>query len=74
MTAPTQIDALADLVKLLGQQPPAKWVLVAPDGRVWASPDPMVLARVCTLNSDFLPLLREKLHDEYASGLDSPPL
>lgn len=46
---------------------------MAPDGRVWANPDPMALARVCTLNSDFMPLLREKLHDEYATGLDSPP-
>lgn len=54
--------------------PPQRWLLLAPDGRIWSNPDPMVLARICTLNSDFIPLLREKLTEEYAVGLDAPPL
>lgn len=39
-------DIEAAVAKLRGI-PPVKWMLVAPDGRVWSDADPLVLGRVC---------------------------
>lgn len=46
----TQRPSLADLeaaVEKLRGTPPAKWMLVAPDGRMWSDEDPVKLAQVC---------------------------
>lgn len=48
--ATTVADIEAALSKLRGL-PPAKWLLVAPDGRVWADADPAALARVAILSA-----------------------
>jgi hypothetical protein len=42
----TLADFEATVEKLRGI-PPAKWLLVAPDGKVWAEENPMQLAKVC---------------------------
>lgn len=42
----TMADLEAAVEKLRGI-PPAKWMLVAPDGRTWSDEDPMKLAQVC---------------------------
>lgn len=41
------LKGLEAAVEKLRGIPPAKWMLVAPDGRVWSDEDPMKLAQVC---------------------------
>jgi hypothetical protein len=50
-TAPAALK-LADIeamVQKIQGLPPAKWMLVAPDGRVWSDEDPMKLAQTIAL-------------------------
>lgn len=43
--APKLQDFEAAMQKLRGT-PPAKWMLIAPDGRAWVSADPLALAEI----------------------------
>ena len=43
-TPPTVAEVLA-AARATGDMPKAKWVLIAPDGRVWADEQPAVIAR-----------------------------
>lgn len=50
--APQQVLTLAGLeaaVEKLRGIPPAKWLLVAPDGSVWSEEDPAELMRILAL-------------------------
>lgn len=47
---------LEDTVRKLRGAPPSKWLLVAPDGRVWAGDDPVKLAIQGKAGVEFGPL------------------
>ncbi len=47
------LDDLRAAVKKIEAMPRAQWVLIAPDGRVWASEDPAPIARQLLLNVPF---------------------
>jgi len=49
---PATVLRLADLektVEALRGVPPVKWMLVSPEGNVWADEDPMKLARILAM-------------------------
>lgn len=59
LKATTIADMEAAMQKLRGI-PPAKWMLIAPDGRVWTEADPLKLAQVIAQESYGLNNTRSK--------------